>query len=92
MGGTSPFPWLVNLGNTCYQNAVLHCLLHCSRLRAHLLSLDAAAAGAEHKDAVAEIVRFCNACPLNKHATRCKRTSACVVERVCERMRTLARM
>ena len=24
LGGTSPFPWLVNLGNTCYHNAVLH--------------------------------------------------------------------
>ena len=34
--GTSPYPGIANLGNTCYFNAPLHCLLHCGAARAQL--------------------------------------------------------
>ena len=38
-GGSSPYPGLVNLGSTCYFNAVLQCLLHCEKSRTALLAL-----------------------------------------------------
>ena len=37
-GGRSPFPWFVNCGNTCYLNAVVHCLFHCEAVRGSLLA------------------------------------------------------
>ena len=38
-GGSSPYPGFVNLGSTCYLNAVLQCLLHCEKARAALAAL-----------------------------------------------------
>ena len=36
-GGANPYPGMSNLGNTCYLNAPLQCLLHCGAARAAIL-------------------------------------------------------
>ena len=30
---TNPFPWITNLGNTCYISSVVRCLFHCYSVR-----------------------------------------------------------
>ena len=37
-GGKNPYPGMSNLGNTCYLNAPLQCLLHCGAARKALLT------------------------------------------------------
>ena len=37
-GGANPYPGMSNLGNTCYLNAPLQCLLHCGAARAAMLT------------------------------------------------------
>ena len=39
--GASPYPWLTNVGNSCYMSTVIQCLLHCATPREYLLQLPA---------------------------------------------------
>ena len=37
--GSSPFPWFVNAGNSCYLDSVISCLFHCAGPRQHIRSM-----------------------------------------------------
>ncbi|CAK0880981.1 unnamed protein product [Prorocentrum cordatum] len=52
--GSSPFPFLVNMKNTCYLNSVVTCLVHCAGPRTHLLEMDRAS---ELREALQDLIR-----------------------------------
>ena len=36
--GSGPYPWIVNLGNTCWMSVVIRCAIHCPAIRDYIVS------------------------------------------------------
>ena len=60
-GGKNPYPGMSNLGNTCYLNAPLQCLLHCGAARKALLDMTVQPPDEEHsiQQALRALVSAC---------------------------------
>jgi hypothetical protein len=52
--GSSPFPWIVNVGNACYLDSVVTCLFHCAAPRQHVLAMPRAS---ELHEALQDLLR-----------------------------------